>query len=179
MLAVNLKALILKLKTSKFLGSKIENLILGVLLLGLLWTMFSHFVPAKSHLPSGVVTEEVFEVDAYLPDGFVLFPLEFENQAALDPLISDFAIVNIYQTEGLEGRRGKLVAKNVKIMRAPQNPQMLAALIPENQVGEMMKDSGAFYGVLQKKDAGRQFQKAAVKKTAKSQTEIRFESFEN
>lgn len=176
MLAEKMNHLLTQLRSHRLWGTRIENLILGVLVVGLLWTLFAHFrTPAIAAAPVSR-DEEILEIDQYVPDGYVLFPLEFENQAALDPLISDFAVVNIYRTSIDGPGRGKLVAKNVKIMRAPQNPQMLAALIPETQVSGMMSDHSGFYGVLQKKNAAREFQRAGAAKKAPTFT---IQTFEN
>ena len=165
-----------RLKTHKMFASRIENITLGVLLLGLVWTLFSHFLPDQTEAASQTdEAGETFAMDEYLPEGYVLLPLEFENQAALEPLISSFAIVNIYQTTGEDARRGKLVAKNVKIMRAPQNPQSFAALIPENQVANMMKGPGGYYGVIQRKNPDAHFQKASA---APPVRQVRIQQFE-
>lgn len=163
------------LRRHQLFATKIENLILAVLFCGLLWTLFSHFLPAKSTATLEAPSTETFTIDSYLPEGFVLFPLEFENQAALDPLIGEFAILNIYQTAGEDAGRGKLVAKNVKVMRAPQNPQALAALIPENQVSLLMTAGRGLYGVLQKKNPNLAFEKA----NSTPQRAFKIENFEN
>lgn len=161
MLAEKLQNLIQRFKTHRWLGTPVENLILGVLVCGLLWTIFAGFGDSAETLETKVSNQpEVFDVDEYLPEGFVLLPLEFENQTALDPLIGAFAILNIYQSVGEESKRGRLVAKNVKVLRAPQYPQALAALIPENQVTDMMKNGNGFYGVIQRRKMDLNFEKA-------------------
>lgn len=177
MLAEKLQHLWARIRAHRVWGSRIENLILGVLLVGLVWTLFAHFrAPAAAAVKDLPGAEELLEIDALLPDGYVLFPLEFENQAALDPLIGEFAVVNIYRTSADGQGRGRLVAKNVKVLRAPQNPQMLAALIPEGQVAGMMAEHAGFYGVLQKKSADREFQRASAPRAAPA---FVIEKFEN
>lgn len=176
MLAEKIKILWQQIRGHRLWGTRIENVILGVLLVGLLWTLFAHFRTPSVAQAATDIADEIVEIDDMLPEGFVLFPLEFANQAALDPLIGDYAVVNVYRT-GSDGEgRGRLVAKNVKVMRAPQNPQMLAALIPENQVAGLMGEHSGFYGVLQRRSTARDFQRA---ETARRKPSLVIENFEN
>lgn len=166
-----------RLRQHPLFGTRVENLILAVLFVGLLMTLVSHF-RAEDHgvTVAPAAEEDPLSVDELLPEGYVLLPMEFVNQAALDPLIGTHAIVNIYRT-GFDGNsRGRLVAKNVRVMRAPQNPQTMAALIPENQVTAMMDTQSGYYGVLQRKDPDRQVQIHSARPKLPS---LRIEQFEN
>lgn len=47
----------------------------------------------------------------------------------------------------------KKLASKVKILRAPQNPNQYAVLVPENLSNHIMSLSGPFWAVVQNRDA--------------------------
>lgn len=154
-----------------------EKWLFSILSLGLLWTLFTFLSGESSAKPSSPPRDnaESFEADRMIPEGFVLIPLEFENHSALSSLLGDYGVLNIYQSAGLEGKRGRLVAKNVKVFRAPQNPQAFAVLVPEAQALLFMDAQTGFYGVVQRKDASSRFAQA----NKRSSPALQMEEFEN
>lgn len=157
----------------------LEKWILAVLIFGFAWTLANHLSESKKSETKKVtsVTEESNpDMDSFLPKGHVLFPIEFANQAALDGLIQDFAVLNIYQSEGIQGSRGKLVARNVRVLRPPQNPQTFAAVIPEIQVESLVSGGLLFYGVIQNKQTASPSELAAKPKFAHQRKIQSFES---
>lgn len=154
-----------------------EKLLISVLSFGLLWTIFVFFSgesSAKSSPPSAEGAES-YEADRMIPEGFVLIPLEFENHSALASLLADYGVLNIYQSAGPEGKRGRLIAKNVKVFRAPLNPQSFAVLVPEPQAVLFTDARGGFFGVVQRKDASSRFSQAHKR----SPPLLQMEEFEN
>ncbi len=76
-----------------------------------------------------------------IPRGFVLVPIEVQNYEALDSILGRFGNVDLFQAGG---ESQKLVARNVRILRAPQNPSHFAILVTEDKAGEILKSGGVF-----------------------------------
>src|ERR1035437_10610139 len=62
------------------------------------------------------------QVDTYIPKGFVLVPIEVQNYEALDSILGQFGVVDLFQSLSPENPGQHLIARNVRILRAPQNP---------------------------------------------------------
>jgi hypothetical protein len=84
------------------------------------------------------------DVTTMIPKGFVLVPIEVQNYEALDSILGRFGVVDLFQAPTLEGSSQRLVARNVRILRAPQNPTHFAVLVMEEKVGEILSGGGLF-----------------------------------
>ena len=82
--------------------------------------------------------------DTHIPKGFVLVPIEARNYEALDSILGRFGTVDLYQGDAANGVKQRLVARNVRILRAPQNPSHFAVLIPEREAERVLAESGPF-----------------------------------
>lgn len=88
-------------------------------------------------------------VDTYIPEGFVLIPIEVANLSHLNQIMGAQAVVDLY-TLSLDGQRSKKpFASKVKVVRAPQNENVLAVLSPEDRAGDILSQPGPFYVALQ------------------------------
>lgn len=87
------------------------------------------------------------EVDTLIPKGFVLIPIEVQNYEALDSILGRFGVVDLFQSVS-ESQR--LVARNIRILRAPQNPTHFAVLVAEEKVDEILKGGGLFTVVVKR-----------------------------
>lgn len=99
---------------------------------------------AKPNESRQVPTGGAGAVDTYIPKGFVLVPIEVQNYEALDSILGSFGIVDLYQAQGAEGTKLRLAARNVRLLRAPQNPMHFAVLIQETQASQVLRDGGQF-----------------------------------
>ncbi|MGE3974479.1 MAG: hypothetical protein AB7F59_08140 [Bdellovibrionales bacterium] len=102
--------------------------------------------------------------DTYIPNGFVLVPIEIQNIEGLDSILGQFGVVDLF-LPSVDGQgRGKLIARRLKILRAPLNPSHFAILAPENQAPEIVKYSGPFFVVIQNpNESGTRFVKEKVR----------------
>ncbi len=92
-------------------------------------------------------------VDTLIPQGYVLVPIEVQNYEALDSILGRFGIVDLFQG-GLEPSQNQgLVARNVRILRAPQNPAHFAILIREEEVARVLKSGGIFTVIVKRPSA--------------------------
>lgn len=93
-------------------------------------------------------------VDTFIPRGFVLVPIEIQNYEALDSILGRFANVDLFQGSGPGGPPPRLVARNVRLLRAPQNPAHFAVLIAESEVDKVLRDGSLFTVIIKRPNAG-------------------------
>jgi hypothetical protein len=93
-------------------------------------------------------------VDTYIPKGFVLVPIEVRNYEALDSILGSFGIVDLYQAQSADSTKLRLAARNVRLMRAPQNPQHFAVLIEETRASGVLRDGGLFTVIVKRPGGG-------------------------
>lgn len=86
--------------------------------------------------------------DTILPKGFILFPIRLENMEAIQGVIHQYGIIDVY-TAAQPGRASKKVLSKVKILQAPYNQNEYALLLPESLSAQMMSEVGPFLGVIQ------------------------------
>ncbi len=83
--------------------------------------------------------EEIPSADTYVPEGFVLVPIEVENADSLDAILGNYGVVDLFHPS-LEPRgKVQLIAKQVKILRAPLDPKKFAVLVPNEQSSALVK----------------------------------------
>ncbi len=90
-------------------------------------------------------------VDTYIPEGFVLLPIELSNGITLAGLLKDKGVVDLY-TADPTNFQAQRAASAVKIIRSPVGQLQFAALLPENQAGAMIQRFQSFYAVIQNPD---------------------------
>lgn len=98
-----------------------------------------------------VKNTEVLNADTYIPKGFVLVPITIDPSSQISGLINQFAIVDLYAPDTLN-QTNVLVAKSVKIIRAPLNASQFAVLVSEAQSIEIMKIKTPFWITLQNRN---------------------------
>ena len=98
--------------------------------------------PAEPTLTQQEIERE--DVTTMIPRGFVLVPIEVQNYEALDSILGKFGVVDLFQAGDEQGNKQNLVAKNVRLLRAPQNPTHFAILIEEKEVSGILRNGGIF-----------------------------------
>lgn len=103
------------------------------------------------------------QVDTFIPKGFVLVPIEVQNYEALDSILGQFGVVDLFQAEKSGRGQQTLVARNVRILRAPQNPSHFAILAQEADVAGILKSGTPFFVVVKHPEkAGTEFVKGEM-----------------
>jgi hypothetical protein len=105
------------------------------------------FVAAIGFFDGSHAQVEAASVDTLIPAGFILIPIEVQNYESLDSLLGQYGVVDLFRGEG---GKGTLVARNIKILRAPQNPAHFAVLAPENEATRILSQQGSFYVALKR-----------------------------
>jgi hypothetical protein len=118
--------------------------------------------PASAH-------SQVPGLDTFIPKGFVLVPIEVQNYEALDSILGKFGLVDLFKTKA-DG--GGPIARNVRILRAPQNPSRFAVLVEEARATNILTYQGGIFVVVKPmSQAGTEF----VKTAQRTQRKIVFE----
>jgi hypothetical protein len=94
--------------------------------------------------------ERPVEVDTIIPKGYVLVPLDLENRDAISSVIQNFGIIDLFSGNP-EGGRARKIASRIKLIRAPYNPNLFAALVKEELSERIMKETGPFFAIIQNK----------------------------
>lgn len=120
-------------------------MVLILLLTGLIG--FQSLTASQSDAP--VVTETSISPDDLIPSGFVLVPIQLENHSSIDSVVGAQSIVNLYRILAGDKESGSLIGRNLRMLRAPLNPQQFAVLVPESDVGRFISYQGQLHAVLQ------------------------------
>ena len=112
------------------------------------------------------MSEEIL-ADTILPKGFILFPIRLENIEAIQGVIHQFGIIDVY-TATQPGRPSKKVLSKVKILQAPYNPNEYALLLAESLSSQMMSEVGPFLGVIQNRSVSTDVTEAKSKMKSKN-----------
>ena len=121
------------------------------------------FSLVKPSAPPDTGVEPSVSVDTHIPRGYVLIPIDVQNYEALDSVLGRFGIVDLYQA-GENAAKGKLIARNVRLLRAPNNPSHFAVLVPELEASEVLRFGGQFTVIIKRPgQAGTEFVKQAGK----------------
>jgi hypothetical protein len=89
-------------------------------------------------------------VDTFIPRGFVLVPIEVVNYEALDSILGKFGVVDLLTPGNPDGKDAKLVARNVRVLRAPKNPSHFAVLIRESDTGRILQYGSTFHVLIKR-----------------------------
>jgi hypothetical protein len=63
-----------------------------------------------------------------------------------------FAIVDLYSPKSALEPKGKKLVSGVRLIRAPLNPEKLAALVPEEMTLALMDSQGPLFAAIQRRD---------------------------
>ncbi|MFN3453540.1 MAG: hypothetical protein ACK41T_01170 [Pseudobdellovibrio sp.] len=98
-----------------------------------------------------VQSSETLSADTLIPKGYVLVPIELVNLQAISGLINTHGVVDIFSVN--RANKTKKILEQVKILRAPLNPESYAVLLPEEISKQFMNYAGPFIAVVQNKSA--------------------------
>ncbi len=73
-------------------------------------------------------------IDTFIPNGYVLLPIDVQNLESLDSLLGQYGVVDLY-TPG----DPVAVAKGLKIIRSPKDPSEFSVLVPESQSAALVR----------------------------------------
>lgn len=88
---------------------------------------------------------QLMKFDTLIPKDKTLLPIEIENSEALDSLFGNQGVVDLYVRQSPGSRKLRLIAKNVKLMRAPKNPKVFAVLCDRSMPSQIFSGSQSFF----------------------------------
>jgi hypothetical protein len=100
--------------------------------------------------------------DTYIPNGYVLVPIEIQNSESLSSLVGSYAIVDLFRGPG-----SQRVGRRLRLLRAPLNPQQFAVLVPEAEVSTLMSTPGPYWAAIQNPQERKSTEIAAHKKKSR------------
>lgn len=121
-----------------------KKIIWTAALVSLLPILAAVLVKSSSEAPEPKSAQAAVDVDTFIPKGFVLVPIEVQNYEALDSILGKFGVVDLFQGAGPDKPQQRLVAKNVRMLRAPQNPAHFAILVQESEAPRILQFGGSF-----------------------------------
>lgn len=111
--------------------------------------------------------------DTFIPDGFVLVPIEVLNYEALDSVLGQFGIVDLFAADPDSGSRTRLIASRVRILRAPRNPSHFAVLAPVEKSSQLVRHDGGYFVVVRNpRNAGTHFESGAAEGGKETRTDV-------
>lgn len=130
---------------------KNEKLRFSVLFLSL--GLISYLV-SRPDQPAPSIGQEVVQLDNYIPEGYVLLPLEILNREALSSIISATAVIDLFSVNPQSMNPSKKIASRIKLLRTPRNPEQFAILVKESETSLILQTSGPYFAVIQNKSRG-------------------------
>lgn len=107
----------------------------------------------------------VASLDTFIPPGTVLIPIELENYNSVDSILGRYGVVDLFQSDPARPGKNQLVARKIKVIRAPQNPSQLAVLVPESEASRFFKENSVFFAAVQNpKETGTAFEETPTKR---------------
>lgn len=151
-----------KIKSLKSIKEN-KHLVAGFILIVCVSIYYNHIEKPEPIVKNN---DQIF-ADTILPKGFILFPIRLENIEAIQGVIHQFGIIDVY-TATQPGRPSKKVLSKVKILQAPYNPNEYALLLAESLSSKMMAEVGPFLGVIQNRSLSTDISEAKPKAESKN-----------
>lgn len=140
-------------------------LVIAAILLATIWEL------SKSDLKEKQKDDAVVSADTYVPDGYVLVPIQVENTEALEAILGSFGVVDLFLPPLNPKETAKLIASQVKILRAPLDPRKFAVLVPAHESSKLVRlNSSVFVTIHNPKK-----KKTVFVKEARANTQIQYE----
>lgn len=113
--------------------------IVGILLIS---SIALHFLQSKPETESTEPQQEEADLQTMIPRNHSLIPIEIKNSESLDSIFGNYGLVNLYIDK--DGKQ-ILVAKNIRLLRAPRNPSHFAVLVKDSESTYITKYDQEFY----------------------------------
>lgn len=91
------------------------------------------------------VSRPLLSYDTFIPAGYNLVPIDIANSKNIQALIEDSAVVDLYIGGTEKNPVSKKVANQVRLLRAPKNPNLFAILCKRSMTETIMNHSGPFW----------------------------------
>ena len=99
----------------------------------------------KPHAEAAIHSESP---DTFIPEGYILVPIELQNADNFDGLIDSYAVVDLFELIDPTRKKQKKVASRVQMIRAPLNHERFAILIAEKDSSSLLSAQGSLRAVI-------------------------------
>ncbi len=142
----------------KLLVEKMKSHPRITLAVGILLSLMLAWISQSGETLEMPVNEE--SIDTYIPAGYVLVPITIHNSESVDSIFGNHGVVDLYAVNEKGAAQKWALARGVKMLRAPKNPNQFGVLVPNRGVPVIMGHSGAFQVVIHNpKTGGTRFEK--------------------
>lgn len=141
-------------KAFKISGSEIRMIMGALLLSGFVIVIFHKKTPTKNSGP-----KPHLEITTLIPKNHVLVPIQLKNFESVDSILGNYGHVDLIT------KNSKLIAKNIKLLRAPKNPSLFAVLVPQEEASKIISanENGLFATIKNDASSGTEFVKEKTK----------------
>ncbi|MCB0420273.1 MAG: hypothetical protein KDD61_04715 [Bdellovibrionales bacterium] len=142
-----------------------------------IWSIFVVFIlltwlfTLSSDKPAHSTSNEGIALSTFIPSGYTLIPLQIENAEVLTHLLGPFGVIDLYRVNQQKNDKPQLIARGIKLLRAPQVPEKFAALIPFENGHLFVGNHFRFFATLrQNSEVLNQFPKPKLKRKIITET---------
>ena len=130
----------------------------GILIL--ISSLIAHNLKTESDAQSPV--EQL--VDTYIPQGYVLIPIEIQNSKNLDSIIGNKAVIDLYG-KGSTEKKTRRIGTALRLLRSPYKASEVSILVPETEVSRILGEDRLYWVAIHNpKKLGTKIDKAPLKK---------------
>lgn len=105
-------------------------------------------VAVFSQTPQKIEAEDIETADTIIPADHVLIPIEISNQESLDSVIGPYGVIDLFSMGDLPSQKGTKVASDIRLIRAPLDPQQFAVLVHESIATHVVSIPGPYFVVI-------------------------------
>ncbi|MGE0631515.1 MAG: hypothetical protein AB7O96_03860 [Pseudobdellovibrionaceae bacterium] len=127
----------------EFLSNRVNQLLIAAILLLIICSL------VFSSKDSERIVDGSAQADTYIPAGHVLIPLEISNIDSIKGILGSYGVVDLFRSSEDRKNEPQLIARHVKLIRAPLDPDHFAVLVPETETGPILKGFGPIVAVIQ------------------------------
>ena len=127
----------------------------------------------KAPILDQVTNENSINLNVLIPSGYVLLPFITENYNEIEPFLEPYNMVRV-----IDSKTGRIIARNIKLLRAPKDPSRLSFLVPENIAKKFINFGLEFKIVIQKYEHDLEPQLVLNQKKRSHQTNVSFGGIE-
>ncbi|MEE6250624.1 MAG: hypothetical protein VX583_09485 [Bdellovibrionota bacterium] len=99
----------------------------------------------KTNSQSSTHSRPLLSYDTLIPAGYNLVPIDIANAENIQALIEDSAVVDLFIGGTEKNPKSKKIANQVRLLRAPKNPNLFAILCKRSMTETIMNHAGPFW----------------------------------
>ena len=86
--------------------------------------------------------------DTFIPQGYVLIPIDIVNSEIIEPMLGNYGVVNLYSFSPYTQKPSKMIAKSIKIIQSPKKNGHYAILVPDKKAKTILSYTQPFFAAI-------------------------------